>query len=338
MVAVCLIFAVSPTKPEFYQAISKGIMLRVFLIQIAAISIMTAFVFNTTLLVLKTKRLQRMSFRKRMGIILFTIILGTMTCGVLINYLFNNGSFKNLDLSLVFNFWTGCMTGLVYITMSYVDLERQKKMSEKELELSRLQGLKTKAELDALHSKINPHFLYNALNSIADLSITDGKKARKMTVALADLFRYSINYSDNNYSTIEEEIEMTEVYLQIEKIRFEDKLNYSIALASDVHHYLIPRFVLQPVVENAVKHGLKATGNMTEIKINVENGNGGLQIIVADNGPAFPDELIPGYGVKSMYDKLDLLFPGNYEVHFTNQPQKKVSINIHKLIKNEPVV
>jgi two-component system LytT family sensor kinase len=63
-----------------------------------------------------------------------------------------------------------------------------------------------------------------------------------------------------------------------------------------------------------------------------------LQLVVVDNGPAFPDELNPGYGVKSMYDKLDLLFPGNYEVHFTNQPRKQVSINIHKLMKNEPGV
>jgi len=338
MIAVCLILAVSPTNAEFYQAISKGKLLKTFLVQIIAITIMTFFVFNTTLLVLKNERLQGMSFRRRMAIILFTIIVGTMTCGILVNYLGNKGSFRNLELGLLFNFWTGSMTGLVYITMSYVDLERQRKMNEKELELSRLQGLKTQAELDALHSKINPHFLYNALNSIADLSITDGKKARKMTVALADLFRYSINYSNHNYTTVREEVEMTEVYLAIEKIRFEDKLNYSIALAEEVKHYLIPRFVLQPVVENAVKHGLKATGNTTEIKIEVKNGSVGLEIIVADNGPLFPDELVPGYGVKSMYDKLDLLFPGNYEIHFSNEPQKKVSIHIHKLMKNEPVV
>ena len=338
MIAVCLILAVSPTNVEFYQAISKGNLLKTFFVQIIAITIMTFFVFNTTLLVLKNERLQGMSFRRRMGIILFTIIVGTMACGILINYLGNKGSFRNLELGLLFNFWTGSMTGLVYITMSYVDLERQRKLNEKELELSRLQGLKTQAELDALHSKINPHFLYNALNSIADLSITDGKKARKMTVALADLFRYSINYSNHNYTTVKEEVEMTEVYLAIEKIRFEDKLNYSIALAEEVKHYLIPRFVLQPVVENAVKHGLKATGNTTEIKIEVKNGSRGLEIIVADNGPLFPDELTPGYGVKSMYDKLDLLFPGNYEIHFSNEPKKKVSIHIHKLMKNEPVV
>jgi sensor histidine kinase YesM len=338
MIAVCLILAVSPTNGEFYQAAAKGAFFKTLLIQIAAVTILTVFVFNTTLLVLKINSVQRAPFRKKMGIVLFTIVLGTMVCGIFVNYLGNGGSFKGLELTLVFNFWTGSMTGLVYVTMSYVDLERQKKMNEKELEVLRLRELKTKAELDALHSKINPHFLYNALNSIADLSITDGKKARKMTVALADLFRYSINYSDHNYSTVKEEVEMTEVYLEIEKIRFEDKLNYSIAMADNVKYYLIPRFVLQPIVENAVKHGLKVTGKMTEIKIAVKNENEGLQIIVGDNGPAFPDELVPGYGVKSMYDKLDLLFPENYEIYFSNQPSKNVSIHIHKLMKHEPVV
>jgi len=222
--------------------------------------------------------------------------------------------------------------------MSYVNLERQRKLDEKELELSKLHALKTKAELDALHSKINPHFLYNALNSIADLSITDGKKARKMTIALADLFRYSINYSNHNYTTIKDEVEMAEVYMQIEKVRFEDQLTYSVNVEPELNHFMVPRFVLQPIVENAVKHGLKATGRMTEIKIEVMRDEDGMLMIVKDNGPAFPDELSPGYGVKSIYDKLDLLFPGNYEIHFSNQPQKQVTIHIHKLMKDEPAV
>jgi sensor histidine kinase YesM len=243
-----------------------------------------------------------------------------------------------MEITLLYSFYLGCIAGFIYVTMSYIDLERKRKLNEKELEVSKLQALKTKAELDALHSKINPHFLYNALNSIADLAITDGKKARKMTIALADLFRYSINYSDHNYSTIKEEVEMTAVYLEIEKIRFEDQLSYSIHLDKDVNHYLIPRFLLQPVVENAVKHGLKATGKMTEINITVKNGSEGLQIMVADNGPAFPDELTPGYGVKSIYDKLDLLFPGSYDIHFSNLPEKKVTMNIHKLMKNESAI
>ena len=230
------------------------------------------------------------------------------------------------------------MAGLVYVMMVYINAERNRKLNEKELELSKLQALKTKAELDALHSKINPHFLYNALNSIADLSVTDGKKARKMTIALADLFRYSINYSNNNFTTIKEELEMTEVYLQIEKIRFEDQLQYHISTDESIQHYLVPRFVLQPVVENAVKHGLKATGTMTDIFIEVIKGENSFTINVADNGPAFPDDLIPGYGVKSVFDKLELLFPGQYAILFTNEPRKQVTIVFNKLIKNEPAV
>jgi two-component system, LytTR family, sensor kinase len=338
MIAVCLTSSVSPFSKEFYRAIDTHAILRYYCIELAATTVGVLMVFNISWAISKYLQRKNMPFQQRMGIMLFTIIVSTITIGIPMGYLANNGSFKQIEYNILFNFYTACICGLVYVTMSFVELARSKKLSEKELEVSRLRELKTKAELDALHSKINPHFLYNALNSIADLSITDGKKARKMTVALADLFRYSINYSNHNYSTIKEELEMTEVYLEIEKIRFEDKLNYSISSPHDVSHYLVPRFMLQPIVENAVKHGLKATGKMTEIDIEVKDGNGNLEILVRDNGPAFPDELTPGYGVKSIYDKLDLLFPNEYEIHFANQPTKRVSIQIHKLIKNEPTV
>lgn len=338
MIGLCMIFALTPTSPEFYQSFSKYELHRFFLIQAVAVTSMVLFVFNITWYVSELHLVKNASFTKRMLIILLTIIVCTIAVGIPVNYFGNKGSFKNLEYSVLFNFYTGCMTGLVYIAMSYAELIRQKRLDEKELELSKLQTLKTKAELDALHSKINPHFLYNALNSIADLSVTDGKKARKMTIALADLFRYSINYSNHNYTTIKDEVEMAEVYLQIEKVRFEDQLNYSVHVNSGLNHFLVPRFVLQPIVENAVKHGLKATGRMTEINIEVKRDEDGLVMMVKDNGPAFPDELNPGYGVRSIYDKLDLLFPGNYEIHFSNQPQKQVTLHIHKLIKDEPAV
>jgi two-component system LytT family sensor kinase len=341
LISICLILAVAPTTLQFYEAMVRNILGLFYAIEILGAILESLFVFNIAWLMAKYLVQKGVSFRKRMIVILATVIICMMLLSVPINYIGNifyegSPSFKNVQFSILFAFYTGCMIGLVYITMSYVDLARKRKLEE--LEVANLQQLKTKAELDALHSKINPHFLYNALNSIADLAITDGKRARKMTIALADLFRYSINQSDHNYSTIKEEVEMTEVYLEIEKIRFEDQLNYSIHLDKDVNHYLVPRFLLQPVVENAVKHGLKTTGKMTEISITVKNGSGGLQIIVADNGPAFPDELIPGYGVKSIYDKLDLLFPGSYDIHFANQPEKKVTMNIHKLIKNESAI
>ena len=92
------------------------------------------------------------------------------------------------------------------------------------------------------------------------------------------------------------------------------------------------------VSKNAVKHGLKATGKMTEIQIEIKKENEGMILHIADNGPLFPDELVPGYGVKSVFDKMDLLFPGEYAIHFTNEPRKQITIHIHKLMKNEPGV
>jgi two-component system, LytTR family, sensor kinase len=295
-------------------------------------------VFNIVWLVSRISFISRMSFIKHHAVVLFTIVATSVFMYGIVSYIDNGKVTKEFHVTIIYAYINAVVAGLIYTAVNYVELARKRKLKEKELEVTRLMALKTKAELDALHSKVNPHFLYNALNSIADLSITDGKKARKMTVALADLFRYSINYSHNNYSTIRDEVTMTEVYLQIEKIRFEDQLTYTINIDEETGYYLIPRFLLQPLVENAVKHGLKATGEMTEIHLDVKKDENGIVITIADNGPAFPDELSPGYGVKSVFDKLDLLFPGQYDIHFSNHPRKQVSIFVHKLMKNEPVV
>lgn len=306
--------------------------------QLISTTLVTVLVFNITRMVAENKKLQQLSFVKHKLLVFATLILTILAINVPLNYILYDYSTQYLKYAVISSIYLGGATGLVYAVIDYLDLERKRRFQEKELELSKMRELKAKAELDALHSKVNPHFLYNALNSIADLAITDGSKARRMTVALADLFRYSINYSNNNFSTIEEEVEMAEVYLQIEKIRFEDQLNYTVSVDRELNHFLVPRFVLQPLVENAVKHGLKATGQMTHIRLEVKKEDNGIMLSIADNGPAFPEELNAGYGVKSVYDKLDLLFPGNYEVHFSNSPGKQVSVHVQKMVKNEPAV
>lgn len=299
----------------------------------------TLIIYNLARVVAENRQLKKLSFSKHTILIVLTLIATTLAINIPLSYwMYGKDTAPFMKYVLSNSVYLASATGIVYGVINYLDIERKRKFDQKEFELSRLRELKTKAELEALHSKINPHFLYNALNSIADLSVTDGKKGRKMTIALADLFRYSINYSDHNYSTVKEELAMAEVYLQIEKIRFEDQLNYSIRADEEAGHYLIPRFLLQPLVENAVKHGLKATGKMTEIKLEVKRDGAGLILYVSDNGPSFPDELNPGYGVKSVFDKLDLLFPDQYSVQFCNEPVKQVIIHVNKLMKNEAAV
>lgn len=341
LVIFFLSLTITPLGGGFHLMLAKFGWLGSIAIEISVTILYTAVVFNIGRAIAENKKLKALSFVKHKLLILVALIISSTAVDIIAVYALY-GSEKQymlyLKYSIISNIYLTAAIGIVYAGTSYLDLQRKRKFDEKELELSRLRELKSKAELDALHSKVNPHFLYNALNSIADLSITDGIKARKMTVALADLFRYSINYSNNNYSTVKDEVEMVEAYLQIEKIRFEDQLNYKINVDEELNHFLVPRFVLQPLVENAVKHGLKATGKMTEIVLEVKKENESIVMNIADTGPAFPDELNAGYGVKSVYDKLDLLFPGNYEMRFSNEPRKQVSIHIQKMKKNESAV
>jgi len=330
--------SMSPLSNGFFLLLAKFGWWSTLVGHLLSTTLMTVVAFNIIWAVAESKRLKQLSFVKHQVLILFTVIVMVLLVNLPFSYFLLDGKTEYLKYTIVSSIYIGGASGLIYAVISYQDLERKRKFDEKELELSKLRELKSKAELEALHSKVNPHFLYNALNSIADLSVTDGKKARKMTVALADLFRYSINYNQHNYSTVRDELEMTEVYLQIEKIRFEDQLNYLIRKESEADFYLLPRFLLQPLVENAVKHGLKATGRMTEIVLEIDKKEDGLVIRIRDNGPPFPDDLVPGYGVKSVFDKLDLLFPGQYEIHFSNDPVKQVVIHITKLMKNEPGV
>lgn len=339
IIILCISVSMLPMNGVFFFMIEKFGWAWAIYGQLISATLCTLVIFNLTRLVAESPQLKKLPFIQHNLLILVALIASTLAINIpMSRWLYGKQSEQFMNYIITNSIYFACTTGLIYAMMTYLENERKRKFQEKELELSRLRELKAKAELDALHSKVNPHFLYNALNSIADLSVTDGKKARKMTIALADLFRYSINYRNNNYSSVKDEIEMSEVYLQIEKIRFEDQLNYVIHADKELDHFLVPRFVIQPIVENAVKHGLKATGQMTEIILEIKKEGMGMVINVADSGPPFPDELNPGYGVKSVYDKMDLLFPGQYEIHFSNKPRKQVSIYIHKLMKNEPGV
>lgn len=217
---------------------------------------------------------------------------------------------------------------IAYLNISYAKLAERRQRFERELEISKLNEQKSKAELEALQAKVNPHFLYNTLNSIAELSLHQGLKARQMTIALAELFRYSLNKKNETLISVEEEVEMVENYLMIEKIRFEDRLEVSIEVDESARRIKIPKFILQPLVENAVKHGLKDPDKKGAILIVILGHAGKLDIRIFDNGSPFPEDLRIGYGLKSVMDKLTLFYPGEHTIYFENEPRKQVTISM----------
>ncbi len=228
--------------------------------------------------------------------------------------------------------WQWIYIPLMVAIYSIYSLYNQRKidqlLQEKELEISKQKELTTKAELLALQSRINPHFLYNALNSIASLTSIDAHKAEQMSVDLAKLFRYNLNKAEDLMTTIESELEMVKLYLDIEKQRFGDRLDYQVDVPNKLMSFQIPIFLLQPLVENAIKHGVSKITEQGVIKIKIEKNDHQLFIRVFDNGPLFTDELIFGYGLQNIFDKLTLVYKDNYTIRFVYEIEKHIEIGI----------
>jgi sensor histidine kinase YesM len=211
---------------------------------------------------------------------------------------------------------------------NYLEYKTQNTIKEKDMELTHLREMQQKAELQALQSRINPHFLYNALNSIAGLAKSDPEKTEHMAIALSDFCRYAINKQNETFSTIEEEAEMAKTYLEIEKTRFGEKFSYSIDISDDCRKAIIPRFVIQPLIENAIKHGVAKITKTGVVKLHVIKSSEGLKLSIFDNGPGFPDMPVSGYGLQSIYDKLELLYKGKASMNWVNSPEKCIFITI----------
>ena len=240
----------------------------------------------------------------------------------------------NIDKSqinwLLFNsisFWWLCVaTGNLLNNLRAYSVQLQKK--EKELIITKQKELQSQAELDALQARVNPHFLYNSLNSIAGLAQEDPAKTEEMAVALSHFFKYSTNRQTENWSTIEQEVEILATYLEIEKIRFGERLKFSLTCPDDLLTSQMPRFLLQPLVENAIKYGYNQATNNIDIELVINQQNQQLHFQLFDSGLPFPDNMPSGYGLQSIRKKLALLYPDKHELAFINEPKKHVVIRL----------
>lgn len=206
-----------------------------------------------------------------------------------------------------------------------------RKISEQEYQLLNLEKLKTRADLSALQARINPHFLYNSLNSIASLVHSDPDKAEEMTILLSKLFRYTTDRNNEHFSSIADELEIVKTYLSIEQVRFGDRLKFSTELDKTLEDFQIPRLLLQPIVENAIKHGISKISGEGKIEVKIFEKGGNVILSVHDSGVPFPEEMASGYGLRSIQDKLRLIYKDDAVLEIQNdETYKAVIITIKK--------
>jgi two-component system sensor histidine kinase AlgZ len=178
-----------------------------------------------------------------------------------------------------------------------------------ELESERALKLATEAQLASLESKLHPHFLFNTLNSISALISADPLLADRMVQRLAGLLRTSLDACDGRRVSLGDEIALVTDYLEIEKARFGERLSYSIEAESETTALCVPPLILQPIVENSIKHAVFSCSGGGEIRISARVLMGKLVLGVCDDGPGFTTEMIPrGHGLDNLRSRLTALF------------------------------
>jgi two-component system, LytTR family, sensor kinase len=177
------------------------------------------------------------------------------------------------------------------------------------LRADRLQNLVQQAELRALRAQINPHFLFNALNTLYGIIERESADARRMVLNLADLFRYSLQ-QNRTWITLHEELQIVQSYLEIESLRLRERLSFSIEVDPELRHFSIPALSIQPLVENAVKHGISKLRSGGRVLVEAACSENVLRITVTDNGANVPStswqENGLGIGLQNVKQRLQL--------------------------------
>lgn len=200
------------------------------------------------------------------------------------------------------------LTELLGRRLEAIQFERERQAQA--LREARLQQLLTEAELKALRAQINPHFLFNTLNTILALISEAPEKAEQITEQLAEVFRYALSRTQRNLIPLSEEFAFLKTYLEIEQARFGERLRVELELDPTIAAVEIPALLLQPLVENAIKHGLSAKPAGGTVRVQAIDAGATLQLVVADDGDGWRNGSSNGHniGLQNVTERLQMLY------------------------------
>lgn len=220
--------------------------------------------------------------------------------------------------------WSGLYFGSKYYQM--LEIEKQNVL--------KANAVAHQAQLKMLRYQLNPHFLFNTLNAISTLIlIEENKIANTMVTKLSEFLRYSLDKDPMKKVTLESEIQALQLYLSIEKVRFEDRLDLNFKVSDNCQHALVPSMILQPLAENAIKHAIAVQEQGGSITIVVNRFADDLLIEVADNGPGA--DIIEGnlhresgVGLVNTRERLQALYNGKFSLVVAHNQPSGVKVNL----------
>ena len=209
--------------------------------------------------------------------------------------------------------------------------ENERRASRLMLEKSRLETSLRQAELDALRMRLQPHFLFNSLQNISVLIQHDPATGSRMLTRLGELLRASLTQDREAETTLATEIALTRAYLSVEEMRFGDRLASAIDVAPGTEHALVPTFLLQPLVENALRHGLAGVQQRGLLTVQSRRDGDGLVLIVRDNGVGVTAGVSPagfGIGLGATRERLAGLYPDRHTFAMRGLPEGGTEVRI----------
>jgi len=236
--------------------------------------------------------------------------------------------------NLWMKFYNGLLAWLIlYSTILLVSylIESRARFARQQTQAARLNEQLVKAQLSALRRQIEPHFLYNTLNAIAGL-IREKRNddAVKMIVELGDFMRRVLDDSNLQQVPLREELEFARKYLDIQKVRFVERLQCSVDVPTELLPAQVPTLILQPIVENAIKHGISQRAQGGIIRILASRSNGRLTLSVYNDGPSLPanGRIHSGIGIANMRTRLQSLYGDAFELNMHNQGPGGVEVSV----------
>ena len=228
-------------------------------------------------------------------------------------------------------YWT--TVGGAYLIRRRIELGQREAMAAKlALEKAQLEGTLRSAELDALRSRLNPHFLFNSLQNISVLTNENPTAATQMLARLGVLLRAALRQQKTPETTLSTEMELVENYLAIEKLRFADRLTVHFDIANETQSALVPALLLQPLLENAIRHGLRESRRAGVITVRSTAKSGKLVLTVIDNGAglraASPADIKLGVGLDSTLQRLSKMYPDRHSFSIRSLPEGGTEVHV----------